>query len=210
MYCLSLRIQSFKILCALPNHINGFFVINSVKDTVAAEDDEVVIFLDPESLNLWRGYQHIWITSKLYQLRFDISKGSAYRKASWEDPFRALYRWSKLIFIIFSSVRCSIISLTIWLHLILSWGRKLSAIENKNLVKEKVGHLPVNTSTSICNSLSFMLITRFVIATQSKYSRSSIAKYTNSNQRIKYNNLTVKSLSSYPERMARESPTFAT
>ena len=92
MYCLSLRIQSFKILCALPNHINGFFVINSVKDTVAAEDDEVVIFLDPESFNLWCGYQHIWITSKLYQLRFDIAKGSAYRKASWEDPFRALDR----------------------------------------------------------------------------------------------------------------------
>ena len=78
MNCLSLRVQSLHILCALPNHVNGFFIIYTVKDTVAAEDDKVVIFLDPESLNLWRCDEHIWVPAKLDQLCFNIAKGSTY------------------------------------------------------------------------------------------------------------------------------------
>ena len=182
MNCLSLRVQSLQIFCALPNYVNGFFIINAVKDTVAAEDDKVMIFLYSESLNLRCSDKHFWISSKLDHLCFNIAKGSTYWKSSWENPLRALDRWSKLIFIIFSSGGCCIISLAILLRLVLGWGRKLSTIENKNLVNKVKGHLPVNMSTGICDSLSFMLITRLVITTQSKYSLASIAKDTKSNQ----------------------------
>ena len=78
MNCLSLRVQSFKIISAFPNDANGFFVIYAVKDTVAAKDDKVVIFLDSEGLNLRCSDKHIRITSKLDHLCFDIAKGSAY------------------------------------------------------------------------------------------------------------------------------------
>ena len=62
---LCVRIKSFEVFCAIPNDVDGFFVVYFVKNTVAAEDNEVVLFLNPEGLDLRCGNQHHWITSEL-------------------------------------------------------------------------------------------------------------------------------------------------
>ena len=74
MHRLSVGVQSFHVFRALPNHVDGLFVIDPIEDAIAAEDYEIVIILNTESFDLRSGDQDLRVTSELNELGFHVPK----------------------------------------------------------------------------------------------------------------------------------------
>lgn len=64
------------VVDAVPHTLDSVLVIELVKDAIASQDDEVVLFHYLERLDLRCGNHHIGIASKLCYLCFSITKCS--------------------------------------------------------------------------------------------------------------------------------------
>ena len=71
-----------------PARLDDLCVVQLVVYAIAAKHDEIVVFLNFEALDVWRGYDNFRISEILGPLGLNIAKSSRYREPSWEDSMR--------------------------------------------------------------------------------------------------------------------------
>ena len=76
MDSLCLRVKTFKVSGAVPNHIDCFFVVNSIENAVTSKCYEVMVLLDSESLDLRCRNQDVGVAAKIQQFCLNIAEGS--------------------------------------------------------------------------------------------------------------------------------------
>jgi hypothetical protein len=59
-----------------PSTVDAFSVGELVKDSITAQEDEVMLVLNFEGLDVWDGDDYIWVASIARELSFNVSKGS--------------------------------------------------------------------------------------------------------------------------------------
>ena len=73
---------------SLPASLDNLRVVELVVDSIAAKHDVVVVILDFEALDVWRGYHNFRISEILGPLGLNITKSARYGKPSREDSMR--------------------------------------------------------------------------------------------------------------------------
>ena len=71
-----------------PTRLNDLCVVQLVVYAIAAKHDEIVVFLNFEALDVWRGYDNFRISEILGPLGLNIAKSSRHGEPAWEDSVR--------------------------------------------------------------------------------------------------------------------------
>ena len=71
-----------------PTRLNDLCVVQLVVYAIAAKHDEIVVFLNFEALDVWRGYDNFRISEILGPLGLNIPKSARHGKPSREDSMR--------------------------------------------------------------------------------------------------------------------------
>ena len=77
MYGFCAWVEPIKVLRAVPNNVHCFFVVYSIKYAVTSKYYEVVLFANPEGLDLWSSYQDTRIATVVNQLGLYVTKRPA-------------------------------------------------------------------------------------------------------------------------------------
>ena len=85
-----LRVILVHVGHSIPDDLNAFTIGNPVVDTIAAENNEVVLVLNLESFDFWSCDENTLLATKLLQLSFYIAERPADREASREDACRSI------------------------------------------------------------------------------------------------------------------------
>ena len=81
-------LQVFRLEGCFPNLVHHLLVIHFLEDSVAAYDDEVIIFLNLKRPYFWYCNHNVRITSVSLILCLDITDCARHRKSTWEDSVR--------------------------------------------------------------------------------------------------------------------------
>lgn len=87
---LRFRVETLKVLGCVPDYSCCLPIVDAVENTIATQQDEVVIGLDPESLDLGCCDQNLWIPTEFDQLCLNVAESSTDRKTSRENSKRPL------------------------------------------------------------------------------------------------------------------------
>lgn len=90
VHSLRIWVESLEISGRIPDHTDGLSVVDAVENTVASQQDEVVVGLNPESLDLGCCDQNLWISAELWQLCLNIAESPTDRESSRKDSQRAV------------------------------------------------------------------------------------------------------------------------
>lgn len=74
MHSFSVWIETLKIFCAFPHHVDSLLIVNAIENAIATQCNKVVLLLDSESFDLRRCYKHLRIAAELWKLSLDISE----------------------------------------------------------------------------------------------------------------------------------------
>lgn len=86
VHCFCIWVESLKVFSSVPNHIDGFFIVDSVENAITAQNYEVMLFFNSKGFDFWYGYKYLRIPTELRYFCLDISKRSAHRESTRENP----------------------------------------------------------------------------------------------------------------------------
>ena len=72
------------LFSGFPTGLDNLRVVQLVVNAVAPKHYEVIIVLDFEAFDVWRGDDHLWISEILGALGLDISEGARHGESAWE------------------------------------------------------------------------------------------------------------------------------